>query len=469
MRSDLSDFPTAEALGAEVSRRHVDAVVATPPLARRAGRLLAALIVGGTIATVILPWQQNVSADGHVVALDPAAREQRIAAPIKGRAVRWHVQEGQLVEAGTLLVELSDVDPELATRLEARRAAVLERIDAQEAQVAMLESQVKSFREAVDVTREAAALRVTAADQKVRAARQKLEATRSGRKVAALQDARVKRLREEGLSSERDVEVAELARMTAGNQVGMEAAAVGENEAGREAARADGMRAIAESEGRVASAEASLGKARAELASARADLLTVDSERARQAARFVKSPQKGWVMRLAGQQEGALYDVGELLAVLAPATDDRAVALAISGNDGPIVRPGARVQIQFEGWPAVFFAGWPGLSTGTFTGKVASLDALASGDGGFRVLVVPDTSTGPWPEPSLLRQGVRVRAWVFGREVPLGYELWRVFNGFPLDMEPEALRPLGGDGGKKSKKKADEDKGDAGADKGGKP
>ena len=175
-------------------------------------------------------------------------------------------------------------------------------------------------------------------------------------------------------------------------------------------------------------------------------------------------------MRLAGQQEGALYDVGELLAVLAPATEDRAVALAIAGNDGPIVRPGARVQIQFEGWPAVFFSGWPGLSTGTFTGKVSSLDALASGDGGFRVLVVPDEAEGLWPEPNLLRQGVRVRAWVFGREVPLGYELWRVFNGFPLDMEPEALRPFGGDGGgKKAKKKADEDKGDSGSDKGGKP
>jgi multidrug resistance efflux pump len=440
--ADLEIFPEGTVLGGDVPHRLVDAIVATPPTARRAGRLLATVLVLGLAATLWLPWQQNIGADGQVVALDPEFREQRITAPVKGRAVRWYVQEGELVEAGQMLVELVDVDPDYAVRLVARKEAVRERINAQERQVAMFEGQVAAFREALAMTKEAVALRVEAAEQKVIAAEQKLRASRVGRRVAELQDKRVRQLQAEGLSSERELELADMQRLTAGNQVGMEGAAVSEARANREAAKADGIRAVSEAEARIASAEASLSKARSEFASAKADMLSVESEIARQEARFVRAPQRSWVVRLAGQRDGIVYDVGEVLAVLAPDTPDRAVALRIAGNDSPIVQVGSRVQLQFEGWPAVFFSGWPELSSGTFSGVVQAMDAVTQADGSFRALVVADTSTGRWPDPSVLRQGVRVRAWVLGERVPLGYELWRVFNGFPPDM-PRMRAPTG--------------------------
>ncbi len=50
----------------------------------------------------------------------------------------------------------------------------------------------------------------------------------------------------------------------------------------------------------------------------------------------------------------------------------------------------------------------------------------------FRTVIVPD---GAWPEPVFLRQGVRVHGWVQLGKVPLWYELWRQFNGFP----PESI------------------------------
>ena len=54
--------------------------------------------------------------------------------------------------------------------------------------------------------------------------------------------------------------------------------------------------------------------------------------------------------------------------------------------------------------------------------------------GVFRVVIVPDE---PWPAPAFLRQGVRVHGWVQLGEVPLWYELWRQFNGFPPESSAE--------------------------------
>ncbi|MEY4170553.1 MAG: hypothetical protein RLZ94_1626, partial [Actinomycetota bacterium] len=45
-----------------------------------------------------------------------------------------------------------------------------------------------------------------------------------------------------------------------------------------------------------------------------------------------------------------------------------------------------------------------------------------------------------------LRQGVRVKAWVLLRTVPLWQEVWRQLNGFPpvvAPKEPSAKQPAG--------------------------
>jgi hypothetical protein len=36
-----------------------------------------------------------------------------------------------------------------------------------------------------------------------------------------------------------------------------------------------------------------------------------------------------------------------------------------------------------------------------------------------------------WPDGRYLRQGTDVTGWVLLNEVPIGYELWRQFMGFP--------------------------------------
>jgi adhesin transport system membrane fusion protein len=148
----------------------------------------------------------------------------------------------------------------------------------------------------------------------------------------------------------------------------------------------------------------------------------------------VKAPRTGTIQRRTHGEGSELVKAGDLLAVLVPDTESRAVELHIIGNDIPLVREGQQVRLQFEGWPAIQFSGWPELAAGTFGGVVTVISPTdEGGNGKFRILVSPDPRVpdGKWPPGELLRQGVRANGWVLMGRVSVGYELWRRFNGFP--------------------------------------
>jgi adhesin transport system membrane fusion protein len=132
-----------------------------------------------------------------------------------------------------------------------------------------------------------------------------------------------------------------------------------------------------------------------------------------------------------------LLKAGDPLAVIVPESTTDVVELWIDGNDMPMVLPGSPVRLQFEGWPALQFAGWPSVAVGTFGGRVTLIDRTDNGRGKFRALVEPDQTDEQWPSKRFLRQGVRANGWVLLNVVPIGYELWRQFNGFPPVIAPD--------------------------------
>jgi len=165
-------------------------------------------------------------------------------------------------------------------------------------------------------------------------------------------------------------------------------------------------------------------------ANSSAELARMDVRLARQLTQSVKAPINGTILRVISGQGAQIVKSGQMLALLVPETESRAVELWIAGNDMPLIRENAEVRLQFEGWPAIQFSGWPGAAYGTYGGKVTLIDASDSGEGKFRVVIVP-LEQEPWPEGAYLRQGVRALGWVLLNRVSLGYELWRRFNGFP--------------------------------------
>ncbi|ADM10734.1 RND efflux membrane fusion protein [Parvularcula bermudensis HTCC2503] len=175
-----------------------------------------------------------------------------------------------------------------------------------------------------------------------------------------------------------------------------------------------------------------LQELRAQMASARARLARLDVDISRQSAGEVTAPRDGTVLELTGGDRATYVTAGQRLALFQPDPTARAVALLINGRDVPLVQPGADVRLEFEGFPALQFTGWPGLPTGTFEGVVVSVDPAAQPDGRFRVLVAePDDPERAWPDDRFVRLGSTARGWILLETVSVGYEVWRQLNDFP--------------------------------------
>jgi hypothetical protein len=160
---------------------------------------------------------------------------------------------------------------------------------------------------------------------------------------------------------------------------------------------------------------------------------------ARQQRQTVVAPADGYIQQLLSGNSSSSIKKGSKLAVFVPITTTPAVEIYVSGNDVPLIHLGRKARVEFEGFPAFQFSGWPNIGFGTFEGKVASVDSMASKDGKFRVLISP-LKNEDWPNDKILRRGAKVLGWVQMNKVNVGYELWRQFNGFPPVPDEEAIK-----------------------------
>lgn len=407
----------------------------TPPWLQRPATLVALLIALGALAMALLPWVQTAQGEGRVVAESPLDRSQRIEAPIDGRLLRWHVTEGSYVQAGDLIAELSDNDPQILARLSGERDAVRARLDAARARSVAVRNRIVALEESRDAAVDAATKRVAMARDRVTAARKGIEVSKATQRVADVNARRQDQLGSKGIASERSRELAELESIKSQVELERTEALTSLARGDVRALQADVDKVKADTAAALQDANAAAALADLEIANAQAELYRLETRLARQEAMVVKAPMAGTVLRLLAAQGGEMVKQGDALAVLVPGAVKRAVELWIDGHDVPLVDVGTEVRLQFEGWPAVQFSGWPGLAVGTFVGKVVLVDAMDDGHGRFRVVVVPAPAT-VWPDARKLRQGVRAHAWFTLGEVRLGYELWRQFNGFPPGLAP---------------------------------
>lgn len=428
--------------------------VNTDPIAVRIARSLIVLFLFLLVFLALTPWQQNVQGVGRVVAYIPGDRQQIIGAPVEGRISRWLVKEGTEVKKGAVIAELLDNDPLLLQRLNNERQALLDR------QIAV-ENRVETFREQLRMTElsrpqalAAAKSRIEMGKQRQNAAAQALDAARAARQTASLNLTRQQSLQEKGLASRRTLELAQLdmAQRSADSDRAQAALAAAKNEV--DALNADWQKLVADTTAGVEKTRAELNKAIEDQNYVRADLLKLETRLARQQTQTLTAPRDGTVLRLLANPNAELVKPGQALAILVPTTEQRAVELWVDGNDLPLIVTGSHVRLQFEGYPAIQFGGWPEFSVGSFGGRVVLIDATDDGKGHFRILVSPDPEDIYWPDTRFLRQGVRVNGWILLGRVTLGYEMWRIFNGFPPLVLPE---PEIKDTGKADSKKSDSD------------
>lgn len=408
----------------------------------RLGRTLAYWIVGITLFLILLlflPWTQNIASRGTLTALDPQDRPQTVQTVIAGSIVRWHVQEGQLVQQGDTIVSLAEVkekyfDPQLLSRLDEQVQAKEGAATATRAKTEALRDQIQALREGLQFSLDKGRNKVIQTRLKVQSDSADVVAQRVDVDIARSQFARQEALYAQGLKSLTELEARRLKLQEAG-------AKLVANENKLASSRAELLNAYtelsslqAEYADKLAKAESDLNANQAYLYSTLADVSKLRSEYSGtlERSRFyqVLAPQTGYLVRTLRAGIGENIKEGEAIATIMPDNPQLAVELFVQPMDLPLLYRGAPIRLQFDGWPALVFSGWPNLGFGTFGGRVAVIDNTATG-GLYRMLVVQDPEQERWPEA--IRIGSGVQGWAMLNTVPIWYELWRQLNGFPPD------------------------------------
>lgn len=409
----------------------------TPLFVKRYASLLGIAFFVLPFLIMFMPWRQNVNALGNVTAFSASERIQSIDAPVRGVISKWYVQEGSKVIKGDILLEISDIDPLFKDRLTAQRDNQITKLDAKRDELKSYEIQLQNLISSRDAKISAAKFKLDVAKQKIVSTSESFSAAQATLDTAEFQVKRLDRLYKEGLVSKRDLEVAERDFIHAKRSLNSEQANLNSAKAEAQSASAEISEITAATQASLDSSNALINKIKGELADSENSLTSSEINLSRQNMQKVIAPRSGVIHRLPTNSESQIISQGAQLLVIVPDTESRAVELWVDGRDAPLVAKDSEVRLEFEGWPAIQVAGWPEVNVGTFKGRVSFVDPTDNGRGNFRVMVIPD-GVNKWPSAQLLRQGVSTRAWILLQEVSIGYEIWRLVNGFPARLPQEA-------------------------------
>lgn len=421
--------------------------VQTPDHLRLWIKRMAWLLLGLPTFFMFLPWQQNVTALGKVTAYSPSERVQTIDAPVSGLVNRWHVQEGSQVKEGDILLEITDTDPNFKQRLEAQRDNLQTKLGAKQDELRAYELQRQNLTAARDAKISAAQYKLDVATQKIRSSQEAVNSAQATLDAASLQLQRLQRLLGDGLISKRDMELAERDHIIASRNMNSAQAQWQSAKAEASSAQADIQQVRSDTQAYLDSTTAVINKIKGEMADSENSLHSSEISLSRQNMQKIVAPRAGIIFRLPVNSQSQIIKQGDPLLVIVPHTSDRAVELWVDGRDAPLITRDSVVRLEFEGWPAIQVPGWAQVGVGTFEGKISFVDPTDNGSGHFRIMVVPMEGTPEWPSPRFLRQGISAKGWVLLERVTIGYELWRLLNGFPPRIPHEPV-PLNSGGGK---------------------
>ena len=409
------------------------------------GKILARWLVGimgVLILGMFTPWQQNIHGYGKVTAFTPSNRPQKVETVIGGRIESWKVREGEYVLSGDTIATISEVkekffDPNLLLRLEEQIAAKQASIDAKQAKAEALERQIKALKDAMKFKLEQAENKVEQMNFKVTSDSMDYQAEQVNYEIAEKQFDRQQKLFDQGLKSLTELESRKLKF-----QESMAKLISVQNK--YQASQNERINSIIELNSieadymdKISKAESDLGATRADLFDGTGSLAKLKNEYANMQIRnqqyHILAPQSGYVVQAQLTGLGETIKEGESIVTIMPQAPDVAIELYVKAMDVPLLSKGRKVRIEFDGWPALQFSGWPNVAVGTFGGIVSVIDYVNGQGGMFRVLVTPDPDDEPWPKQ--LRLGSGVKGWAMLDEVPLWYEIWRQLNGFPPSLQ----------------------------------
>ncbi|MDX1651517.1 MAG: HlyD family efflux transporter periplasmic adaptor subunit [Brumimicrobium sp.] len=392
------------------------------------------------IIFLFVPWTQNIRARGEVNTLNPEHRPQMLHSAIPGRVEKWYISEGDFVEKGDTIIRLSEVqtayfDPQLLER-------TMKQVNAKESSVKAYKSKVEALNIQAAALGRMLGLKLEQAENKLQQARLKVQsdsmdfkASEINEQIAKQQLDRIETLYEQGLKSKTEFENRKLTfQKSVAEKISAENKLLSsKNDLINAKIELNSIRTDYEST--IAKTTADKFTAESGQFDAEATMNKLQNEYSNYSVRqnmyYVTAPQSGYITRAITVGIGEMIKEGDHIVSIMPYNAQLAVEMYVRPIDLPLIEKGQHVRIQFDGWPAIVFSGWPNTSYGTYGGEVYAIDNFANADGLFRVLVKPDEIDHPWPEA--LRVGGGANSMLLLKDVPIWYELWRRFNGFPPD------------------------------------
>lgn len=407
------------------------------------------------IIILFLPWTQNVTSKGLVTTLKPNQRPQTLQSQIPGRIEEWFVQEGDFVKKGDTILRISEVkssyfDTKLAERTGKQLNSKTLSAKAYNNKINALQNQIVAIKQEGKLKLEQAKNKLKQAYLKAKSDSIDYEATKIKQQIAQTQFDRTVTLEKEGLKAVKDVEEkrAKLQELSAKlisqeNKFYTSKNDIVNAQLAISSTQATYADKLSKTESSLYTAQSGAYEAEVQVSKLETSLANYNK---RTSLLFITAPQDGYINKAIKSGIGEAFKEGEQLVNIMPSNYDLAVEMYIQPIDLPLIHIGEDVRVQFDGWPAMVFSGWPNVSYGTYGAKIVAIENFISSNGKYRVLIVPNSKDDHWPEAIRVGSGAKTMALL--ENVPIWYELWRQINSFP----PNFYQPHAKEGVEHSKK-----------------
>ena len=393
------------------------------------------------ILGMFLPWTQNIRSNGTVTTLNPYDKPQNIQPLIGGRIERWYVKEGDVVSIGDTVAILTEskeeyLDPNLLENTKEQQDAKLRSADAYIEKVKFLKEQLVSLKELQDSKLKQLTIKNQQLDIEINSIEQDLVAAETYSENAKNQLTRMEEMFGKGIKSLTDLETKRLSNREAEAKLLSVQNKLNKLRNDKLNIQQDRLLTTSDYQQKVSKLESEIQTADSYRFSLLGESNKLGSKfnqiEQRQHAYAITSPVSGRITKILKTGIGEFVKAQDDLATIVPTTYQRAVELYIEPVDMPLIKVGKEVRLQFDGWPAIIFSGWPDNSFGTYDGEVFAIDYDISDNGKYRILVIEDNQQKNWPE--LIRIGAGARGLLLLNDVRVYYEIWRQLNGFPPDF-----------------------------------
>ncbi|MFM7720583.1 MAG: HlyD family secretion protein [Sediminibacterium sp.] len=351
------------------------------------------------IFILFVPWTQNINTSGIVTTQFQEQRPQQINSIIPGKIIKWWVKEGDFVQKGDTIVELADtkddyLDPKLIERTNDQLIAKKQVVEFYDNKITNINGQIVAIEEGFKLKEAAIRNTIQQLERKILIDSAELAAANVDLQVGTNQYNRAGKMLNDGIISLVDYErrTQSFNKAKAGFQ---------EKQQKFLNTKQDVLIARIDLNTLKQDVNDKLFKLKGDIANSNTEKSTVIAEvaknenelsnyRIRGSQKWLLAPQTGQIIKAKKAGINEIVKEGEMIVEIVPNSFLYAVELFVKPMDLALINKGQDVRLQFDGYPAIVFSGWPNSSYGTFAGKISAIETNRNENGQFRVLIIPD-------------------------------------------------------------------------------